>query len=84
MRFISDPGHGWLEVATDKYPDAIEYGTGYGYQNGKYIYLEEDCEAPAFLKAHPEIDRSTIKDVYQTRTRIRGFAANEPRMKEAM
>jgi hypothetical protein len=65
MRFITDPGHGWLEVSLVEYPDALVHGTGYGYNAGNgMVYLEEDCEAPAFLKAHPEIDRSSIKSKY--------------------
>lgn len=50
--FITDPGHGWLAVSLAEYPDAINYGTGFGYIDGHVIYLEEDCEAPAFMAAH--------------------------------
>lgn len=53
--WIIDPGHGWLAVPLDTYPDALDHGTGFGYLAPGYAYLEEDCEAPAFLAAHPEI-----------------------------
>lgn len=54
LTFISDPGHGWLAVPLAEYPDALDYGTGYGYldANTGTAYLEEDCEAPAFMRAH--------------------------------
>ena len=53
--FVSDPGHGWLQVPLADYPDALNYGTGYGYVDAEHAYLEEDCEAPAFLRAHPDL-----------------------------
>lgn len=62
MRYITDAGHGWLEVSLADYPDATKYGTGFGYldaPNG-IIYLEEDCEMGAFLRAHPEA-RESVK-----------------------
>lgn len=57
VRWVSDPNHGWLAVSLEDYPDAIEYGTGFGYMNeeANTIFLEEDCEAVAFLTAHPEL-----------------------------
>lgn len=53
MRWVYDAGHGWLEVSLLEYPEAEQHGTGFGYvdlDNGT-IYLEEDCEAPSFLRA---------------------------------
>ena len=58
--WIIDPGHGWLAVPLDTYPDALDHGTGYGYASPKWAYLEEDCEAGSFLRAHPEIDSRSI------------------------
>lgn len=62
MRYITDAGHGWLEVSLDEYPDATNYGTGFGYLDApnRIIYLEEDCEMGAFLRAHPEA-RENVK-----------------------
>lgn len=43
LRYISDPGHGWVEV-----PTALckKLGLGADYpKRGKYCYLEEDAEA---------------------------------------
>ena len=54
LTFISDAGHGWLAVPMGSYPDALDYGTGWGYVDraAGVAYLEEDCEAPAFMRAH--------------------------------
>ena len=51
MKFnvISDAGHSWLEVNLNQFPNAVQFGTGYGYINGDTIYLEEDVEMPQFL-----------------------------------
>lgn len=53
--FYSDPGHGWLRV---KMQEIIDLGiqhkiTIYSYvsANGKYAYLEEDCDAGTFIEA---------------------------------
>jgi hypothetical protein len=62
--WIVDPGHAWLEVDVDTYPDVLEYGTGFGYLGGNLAYLEEDMEAPAFLVAHPEIDPRRLRTFY--------------------
>lgn len=58
--WITDPGHAWLAVSLEAYPDAINYGTGYGYQDRTHIYLEQDLEAPAFLDDHPPIARHSV------------------------
>lgn len=59
LLWISDAGHAWLRVPLE---EGLKYGTGYGYMKGEYAYLEEDCEAPAFLKDHPEIDNQEIPE----------------------
>lgn len=56
LRFIYDAGHGWLEVPNDLLatvlaPDVI---THYSYMRGDDSYLEEDLDAPRFLKAAKE------------------------------
>lgn len=52
----SDPSHGWLKV---KESEVKEVGiekliTGFSHVRGEYVYLEEDCDAPTFLKAYEE------------------------------
>ena len=51
--YHTDPGHGWLAV-----PD-VELAllglsgsiSGYSYQRGSVVYLEEDCDMSKFLEA---------------------------------
>lgn len=82
MRYLKDAGHGWLEVSLRKYPDALEYGTGFGYLDaeGGTIYLEEDCEAGAFLKAHPEARQSIYVEHYDGDSAVRRLPHNEARL----
>lgn len=51
--FFSDPSHGWLKVERK---ELIELGikneiSGYSYQKGDYVYLEEDSDASKFMDA---------------------------------
>lgn len=49
LRFISDPGHGWLEVPK---PMCNKLGLGTDFPSrGKHCYLEEDCDAADFDRA---------------------------------
>jgi hypothetical protein len=52
FKFYPDAGHGWLAV---KRSFLIELGilnkiSGYSYQRGGTVYLEEDCDATTFQK----------------------------------
>lgn len=54
FNFYSDAGHGWLAVKKQLVwdlglADAISQCS---YEKGKTVYLEEDCDAPKFLKAY--------------------------------
>lgn len=83
MRYITDAGHGWLEVDLAKYPDATKYGTGYGYMDERmgFIYLEEDCEMGSFLADHPEV-RGDIRHLnIEGDATIRRLPRNERVMK---
>lgn len=51
--FWEDPGHGWLQVPRTLIAALKKEGmdvSGYSYADSKYMYLEEDCDAPAFCK----------------------------------
>lgn len=54
FKFYTDPGHGWLAV---KVADVLRLGmsakdfSSYSYTRGSSLYLEEDCDAPKFMKA---------------------------------
>ena len=54
FRFISDPGHGWLEVPVDLVDRAGVIGavSKYSYHKGDLLYLEEDCDASQIGRAH--------------------------------
>lgn len=48
--FYTDPGHGWLEVprAELKALGILSKVSGYSYQKGNMVYLEEDCDLSLF------------------------------------
>ena len=76
FRFISDPGHGWLEVPLS---ELIKSGvqnevSSYSYYDPKKenVYLEEDCDAGLFIKA-VGLKRDEIEDVYQENTFVRNL-----------
>jgi hypothetical protein len=54
-RFITDPGHGWLEVPMAELVELEIAHTiskcSYMSRDGKLAYLEEDCDAPRFNDA---------------------------------
>jgi hypothetical protein len=79
LRYIQDPGHGWLEVPQGLLQvlgieDKI---TSYSYINNSYVYLEEDLDMQTFilaLKASSNIQLELV-DVYQEHTAVRGYDA---------
>lgn len=78
MKYIEDPGHAWLEISKR---DVIKSGveiSHYSYENPRtgMAYLEEDCDAPAFLQAIGKFrnkDGSLVNypEEYQGKTFIR-------------
>lgn len=52
-RFFTDPGHGWLEVSRREVVASGAVISAYSYYDPvtDMAYLEEDCDALAFLKA---------------------------------
>lgn len=76
LRYITDPGHGWLEVP-QHYLTALDIQdqiTHYSYQHGKMAYLEEDLDMATFLNAaRANGIQVEIIDEYQENTRIRGY-----------
>lgn len=52
LNFHNDPGHGWLEVEK---PDLMALGiaeqiTPFSYEQGERVFLEEDQDAPLFMR----------------------------------
>lgn len=83
LRFIEDPGHGWLEV--DKV-DLVTLGIAdkishFSYQRGPTgkVYLEEDCDASVFLDAATAAGWNVIWNcIHQENTFVRelpGYSA---------
>jgi hypothetical protein len=89
MRFINDAGHGWLEVSLVTHPEAINYGTGFGYidTDREKIYLEEDCEALAYLRwlFSGDLSKARLLDVciVEGDSPIRALPHNENRLQVA-
>lgn len=77
LRYITDPGHGWLEVPRGLLEvlgiqDKI---TSYSYINLGYVYLEEDLDMQTFvqaLRAASTIELE-LEPVYQEPTAVRGY-----------
>jgi hypothetical protein len=53
LKWISDSGHGWLEVPTQNVLDAGVVPSQYSYISDDRLmtYLEEDCDASKYLVA---------------------------------
>jgi hypothetical protein len=76
--FHSDPGHGWLAVKRKELKDLgiFEKVSGYSYQRGQTVYLEEDCDASLFLNAKKKANKDmavATRDSFQENTPIRGY-----------
>lgn len=78
----SDPGHGWLAVKlSDLKMMGIETQiSSYSYVKGKTAYLEEDCDAPVFIKAAEAkgITVEIVQGAERDRSPIRSFRAYDP------
>jgi hypothetical protein len=77
IRFISDPGHGWIEVPMNMIDQlGIRHKISpYSYRKGEFAYLEEDCDAGEFVnacKSQGIIPQFT--EVYEEYTAIRSYA----------
>lgn len=72
-----DPGHGWFKVsrAALKRMGLLEKISGYSYQRGDYVYLEEDCDAATYLSALDSLGVSyeIVTAHTDKSSRIRGY-----------
>lgn len=48
---FSDSGHGWLRVPLSELRGLPVNISTYSYRDTRFAYLEEDCDAPAFIDA---------------------------------
>ncbi len=53
-KFYHDAGHGWLAVPIEEVRELNVKISQYSYIKGETVYLEEDCDAPLFMKAYKE------------------------------
>jgi hypothetical protein len=49
--FHTDPAHGWLQVPLSEVEQLHIEVSKYSYRDDKFAYLEEDCDAPKFIRA---------------------------------
>jgi hypothetical protein len=80
--FYMDPGHGWLKVPIK---ELVELGIAgkispYSYVHGENAYLEEDCDAPLFLKALKELNQEPKIEEHtaNSSSSIRGYQPYNP------
>ena len=81
FKWWNDPGHGWLQVPLDIYNLVGFKASEYSYldkhfPSGGFVYLEEDCDAPGFIKAWEEkfnrdFDEAVVDSEYQENIFIR-------------
>ena len=68
-RYIQDPGHGWIEVPVSEIRELGLKPSHYSYTDGGYVYLEEDCDAGAWMKAREmagrPVAREMLREVHQ-------------------
>ena len=83
LRFVSDPGHGWLVVPLELL-DAmglLDRFTSYSYIRGGNAYLEEDCDYSTFIVAAKASGlRASVVEAppARDRSRIRGYLCYTP------
>jgi len=74
-RYITDAGHGWLEVPHFMIEKLgiRDKVSSYSFYNANNIYLEEDCDAGVFIKAHKKAmgKNPEYKETYQDNCFVR-------------
>lgn len=77
LDYIQDPGHGWIGAPLDQIQSLGLTPTPYSYQDGATVWLEEDCDAPAYLRA---LTRAGIQySINETHTRGDAWIRSLPR-----
>ena len=83
LRFISDPGHGWLEVPTADVEASGYQPSQYSYTFVRWTYLEEDCDVAGFVQAlgvAPDLVAPTVSYIsYYDRTDSDSWVRELPR-----
>lgn len=80
-RFITDPGHGWLEVPRAELDSLgiTHQISEYSYQRQDMAYLEEDCDFAVFHAAKTaRAEPVKYTEVHQENTFIRNLPRFQP------
>lgn len=83
VKFYSDAGHGWAAVKRETLRDLgiLDKISGYSYQRGKTVYLEEDCDFSLFRSACNSVGAVVTLDystAWHNRSPIRSYDGFEP------
>ena len=77
ITYFNDGGHGWYSVKRSKLAAMGVLGkvSGFSYQKGDSVYLEEDCDAGLFFNALTEEEKQSIKviDSYSQACPVRNY-----------
>tara|TARA_R110000737_G_scaffold102667_1_gene136031 strand:- start:160 stop:465 length:306 start_codon:yes stop_codon:yes gene_type:complete len=66
FNFITTPSHGYLMVPEVNYRASGYKASRSSYRADGYVYLEEDCDAPGFMKA-AGVTSDQFRDTYVER-----------------
>lgn len=74
-KFHSDPGHGWLEVPEAEVKSLGINVSPYSYRKGDMLFLEEDCDASAYIAAQRAkgVEVKTTSVYYDASAPIRNY-----------
>ena len=64
-------GQGWLRVRKDDYLLTGFKATPYSYEDDTYVYLEEDVDAPNYLKLYQPNPKKITEEFYSGECPIR-------------
>ena len=77
ITYFNDGGHGWYSVKRSKLESmgVLSKVSGFSYQKGDSVYLEEDCDAGLFFNNLSEEEKQSIKIInsYRERSPIRHY-----------
>jgi hypothetical protein len=73
--FHNDPGHGWVAVRRTLIQRLGVVPTPYSFQRGATVYLEEDCDAGALIRALKDAGETyeLLDRCVNHSSRIRGY-----------
>ncbi len=78
ITYFNDGGHGWYSVKREKLKamGILDKVSGFSYEKGKSVYLEEDCDASLFFNALTEEEKQSIKVInsYRDRSPVRNYS----------